>query len=796
MKNYKGSNSSNLANATTRFLCLFALWLSLAPTPNAQAEGSANPELYSESAWDVLKQEYPDIAEDTSISALDRQILQALAPEEIDAFLNGDDPETILLLNGERLASFIERLEEDQQAGMVYQPMTPCVIADTRTAQGGKLEAYETRTLLARGPTKDYSAQGGSSTGCGLPRLTEGELRVNTARALFLKVELLDADGKGELEIWAANDHPRPDVSLLSYEGQGERQSVSNFVIVQMCDEHSPDPCRDGDLKLRAGGAGTHAVISVHGYFEVARIGKGISELWAQVGNDIHNTNPGRVGVGTSSPRGNLHTRGTNTLELALEAASGNPDFSLAENGDVKAQIKYLIANDGLGILTDESHTGFGGLPNSRTKLFISGTNNNLGVGTLSPGSRLTVAGTVESTSGGFKFPDGTVQTSASGGGGGVGPDTVGSAEVIDNSLTAADLGANSVGSDEISIGAVGTSEVADNSITSADLGTNSVGSAQISFGAVGTSEVADDSLTAADLGTNSVGSDEISFGAVGTSEVADNSLTASDLGAGSVGSSEIIDGSISGTDIQNGTIGTADINSSQIQVRVSSSCSSGQSIRAINSNGTVSCEIDSQVTSVDGLSGGTITSNLLVNGHLRAGFPSSSIGSGDIVADDDVKADDDVFVGDDLTVEGVFNANGDIELSANLFMQPLPTGAQTGSVCYQDTVFGDVIIKCSSSRQFKERITSFNSGVEMVEQLRPVTFHWKSSGAQDVGFIAEEVAVVHPLLVTYDDGQVAGVKYERLTALLANAVKEQQATIEELKTLVCLDHPESHFCE
>ena len=37
----------------------------------------------------------------------------------------------------------------------------------------------------------------------------------------------------------------------------------------------------------------------------------------------------------------------------------------------------------------------------------------NVGIGTTTPGQKLVVAGTVESTSGGFKFPDGTTQTSA-----------------------------------------------------------------------------------------------------------------------------------------------------------------------------------------------------------------------------------------------------------------------------------------------------------------------------------------------------------------------------------------------
>jgi hypothetical protein len=42
-----------------------------------------------------------------------------------------------------------------------------------------------------------------------------------------------------------------------------------------------------------------------------------------------------------------------------------------------------------------------------------------VGIGTTTPGQKLTVAGTIESMSGGFKFPDGTVQTTAATGGSG-----------------------------------------------------------------------------------------------------------------------------------------------------------------------------------------------------------------------------------------------------------------------------------------------------------------------------------------------------------------------------------------
>jgi len=43
-------------------------------------------------------------------------------------------------------------------------------------------------------------------------------------------------------------------------------------------------------------------------------------------------------------------------------------------------------------------------------------TNGNVGIGITNPGEKLSVAGTIESTSGGIKFPDGTIQTTAASG--------------------------------------------------------------------------------------------------------------------------------------------------------------------------------------------------------------------------------------------------------------------------------------------------------------------------------------------------------------------------------------------
>lgn len=90
-------------------------------------------------------------------------------------------------------------------------------------------------------------------------------------------------------------------------------------------------------------------------------------------------------------------------------------------------------------------------------------------------------------------------------------------------------------------------------------------------------------------------------------------------------------------------------------------------------------------------------------------------------------------------------------------------------------------ISTCSSSLRYKTNLAPFNSGLTLVNKLQPITFDWKDGGARDLGLGAEDVEKVEPLLVTYNEqGQVEGVKYDRVTLVLLNAVKEQQAMIQK----------------
>ena len=152
-------------------------------------------------------------------------------------------------------------------------------------------------------------------------------------------------------------------------------------------------------------------------------------------------------------------------------------------------------------------------------------------------------------------------------------------------------------------------------------------------------------------------------------------------------------------------------------------------------------------------------------------------------------------YVSRALDVDGTLDVDDDIELGRNLIFSNLPTGANDGQVCFDDTVIGDIVIRCSSSRRYKQSIARFAPGLAVVQRLRPVSFEWKRSGRPDVGFVAEEVAQLDPLLATYHEGRVDGVKYDRLTTVLVNAIQEQQAQIDALRALVCERRHDAEAC-
>ena len=99
-----------------------------------------------------------------------------------------------------------------------------------------------------------------------------------------------------------------------------------------------------------------------------------------------------------------------------------------------------------------------------------------------------------------------------------------------------------------------------------------------------------------------------------------------------------------------------------------------------------------------------------------------------------------------------------------------------------------DVVAFSTSDERLKENVESIGSAVEKVEAINGVTFDWipmegiHVHEGHDVGVIAQEVEKVLPELVTTRDNGYKAVKYDKLTAVLIQAVKELSERVKNLE--------------
>jgi len=136
--------------------------------------------------------------------------------------------------------------------------------------------------------------------------------------------------------------------------------------------------------------------------------------------------------------------------------------------------------------------------------------------------------------------------------------------------------------------------------------------------------------------------------------------------------------------------------------------------------------------------------------------------------------------VGIGTSTPGGVAASGNLETTGGIRVGALDAATAT-NVCID--VDGD-LSACSSSQRYKENIQDLGLGLDTIMSLRAVSFDWKGTGQNDFGFVAEEVAALNGLLATYNkDGEVQGVKYDQLTAILTNAIQEQQGKLEGINT-------------
>ena len=119
-------------------------------------------------------------------------------------------------------------------------------------------------------------------------------------------------------------------------------------------------------------------------------------------------------------------------------------------------------------------------------------------------------------------------------------------------------------------------------------------------------------------------------------------------------------------------------------------------------------------------------------------------------------------------------------------------TASGTGELYNSGNVKGLSFVSTSDKR-VKQNISPFSGALSKVMLLSPKTYFYNTvefprfeaeKDKPQIGFIAQEVEAIFPEMVTTDGDEVGlkGVRYGQLTAVLVQAIKEQQEMIKELQ--------------
>jgi hypothetical protein len=139
-----------------------------------------------------------------------------------------------------------------------------------------------------------------------------------------------------------------------------------------------------------------------------------------------------------------------------------------------------------------------------------------------------------------------------------------------------------------------------------------------------------------------------------------------------------------------------------------------------------------------------------------------------------------------DGTNSYITNQTGALKLATETSGIAVTIGHGTSTVTIGDNLTVTDTLTELSQREMKTNIEPIENILPAVLQMQGVSFDWKKDedmGLTNYGFIAEDVDKILPNLVSHDEeGKPQGIQYSKMTAVLLEAIKEQQIQIDELK--------------
>jgi len=241
------------------------------PSPEALAEKAARAAKAVEKLAGLIGRQALRPVDAKVVEDDARRMVRSWSDEQVQGFLAGESLGTVQ--NGERYTAKTAGENAagssattattaaaaaslgDPQANLIFVPVSPCRIVDTRLA-GGAIAANSMRSFLVTGST-GFEGQGGKAGGCGIPQGAMTPL----AAAVVINFVAVGPQGAGDLRAWAYAQ-PKPLAAVLNYANVPGLNIANGIVVPIAGTSDQPD-----DLSVSTDVSGTHLVADVTGYF-------------------------------------------------------------------------------------------------------------------------------------------------------------------------------------------------------------------------------------------------------------------------------------------------------------------------------------------------------------------------------------------------------------------------------------------------------------------------------------------------------------------------------------------------